>query len=120
MSLPLYGALCQPEIQAALAKAQAEPERWSVFLVQESAEKRTASQNRLFRRLLTKFAQQNGHSVAYWHDLLVERFLGFEEVRTEDGYVRKVLPTTADLSVKEFSDFLTACLALAAEIHISL
>ncbi len=115
-----FGTLERAEVQSALATAQAKPDQWEVYLVHIGPGQRTVAQNRFFRRLLQKFAQQSGQSVAYWHDYLVERFIGFEEVATEDGYTRKVLPSTAELSIAEFSSFLTACLALAAEFHIEL
>lgn len=116
----MFGILADPVVQTVLAKAQAQPEAWEVYLVQQGAARRSPAQNKFFRTLLRRFAQQNGHSVQYWHDYLVERFLGFDEVVDEDGYTRKVLPSTGNLSVGEFSSFLSACLALAAEHHIGL
>lgn len=115
-----FGALADKAAQDALQQAQKNPAAWQVYLVRTGAEKRTPAQNKFFRSLLRKFAQQNGNSVQYWHDYLIERFLGFDEVPTEDGYIRKVLPSTAELSVGEFSDFLSACLVLASEHHIHL
>lgn len=120
MAQLMFGTLADPLVQSILAKAQATPDAWEVYLVQQGAARRTPAQNKFFRSLLRRFAQQNGHSVQYWHDYLVERFLGFDEVSTEDGYLRKVLPSTGGLSVGEFSSFLSACLALAAEYHIDL
>ncbi|GBG14373.1 transcription termination/antitermination protein NusG [Novimethylophilus kurashikiensis] len=114
-----FGNLADKSAQAALVHAQHQPEAWQVYLVKTGAEKRTPAQNKFFRSLLRRFAQQNGNSVQFWHDYLVERYLGLDEVVTEDGYVRKVLPSTAELSVNEFSDFLSACLVLAAEHHIT-
>lgn len=116
----MFGPLTDPAVQAVLSKAQAEADAWEVYLVRQGAARRTPAQNKFFRSLLRRFAQQNGHSVRYWHDYLVERFLGFDEVTDEDGYLRRVLPSTGDLSVGEFSSFLSACLALAAEHHIDL
>lgn len=120
MAVRMHGSLRDPEVQAALNLAQHAPGEWGVYLVRTDGRKRTDAQNRLFRRLLQKLAQQQGHSVRYWYDFLVERFLGFEEVETEDGYLRQVLPSTTELSVAEFTSFLNACLAYAAEHQVEL
>lgn len=116
----IFGSLASPDVIAGLEKAQKKPEAWTVYLVASWGEQRTLAQNKMFRRLLAKLAQQNGHSVKYWHDSLVERFLGYEEVATEDGCIRRVLPSTADLTVAEFSSFLSACLVVANELNVQL
>lgn len=118
MTAACYGSLADAKVRTQLEHAQQQPERWAVYLVQGTSEPRTAAQNRLFRALLRRFSQQQGRTVQYWHDYLVERFLGFEEVITEDGYVREVLSSTSDLTVAEFSEFLNACLAFADENHL--
>ena len=118
-----FGTFTSPEIQRALQSLSAQPDKAAavtVYLVHEDVRPRSAAQNRLFRKLLRAFAQQLGGSVATWQDQLVARFLGYEEVTTEDDYVRRVLCSTADLSVSEFTQFLNACLALAAEHNIHL
>ncbi|CAB5514292.1 hypothetical protein LMG26857_03351 [Achromobacter anxifer] len=114
----LYGSLADAAIQADLSKAQEKPHRWTVYLVEANGAKRTDAQNRLYRRLLQKFAQQQGRSVAYWNEYLVERFLGYVDVVTEDGITLHALASTSELSVEEFSGFLNACLVLAAEMQI--
>lgn len=119
MPVAMFGGLSDPAIRAQIEKAQQQPERWAVYLVQGNSNERSPAQNRLFRTILRKFAQQQGRSVQYWHDFLVERFLGFDEVVTEDGYVRKVLPSTAELTVAEFSEFLNACITFSAENQIT-
>lgn len=116
----LYGALSEPGIQSELTRAQAEPGEWTVYLVKARGAKRTAAQNVLFRRIVRRIAQQQGRSVQYWQDYLVSRFLGYDEVVTEDGFTRKVLCSTSELSVPEFSHFLNACLAFAADHQIDL
>lgn len=116
----VLGSLADPAVQAGLAKAQANPAAWELYLIHQGEGRRTEAQNRFFRILLRKFAQQSGQSVAYWHDYLVERFLGLDEVMGEDGYTYKVLPSSGDQTVAQFSSFLNACLVLASELHIDL
>lgn len=115
-----FGALADKSAQEALQQAQAKPAAWQIYLINTNSEKRSPAQNKLFRSLVRRLAQQNGDSVAYWHDYLVKRFLGYDEVMTEDGYIHQVLPSTSELSVAEFSSFLSACLVFAAEHHITL
>ncbi len=118
MTLVAHGSLADPVIRDRMERALQQPAQWSVYLVQGNSGQRTLAQNRLYRSLLRKFAQQQGRTVQYWDDYLVERFLGFEEVQTEDGYLRQVLSSTSELSVAEFSEFLNACLSFAAENQI--
>lgn len=113
-----YGSLTDVSVQAALVKAQEKPQQWTVYLVPANGTKRTDAQNRLYRRLLQKFAQQQGRSVAYWNEYLVEKFLGHTEVSTEDGITLHTLVSTSDLSVEEFSGFLNACLVMASEMQV--
>lgn len=118
MLLKTHGSLDNAEVQRALEHANKSPKRWIVYLVQENGLKRSDAQNKLYRAVLRKFAQQQGRSVGYWNDFFVERFLGFEDVVTEDGYTRKVLPSTTELTVEEFSGFLNACLSFASDTQI--
>lgn len=120
MAVQLYGSLACADVRAALDVACNEAGAWDVYLVKNTERVRTPAQNRLFRMLLRKLAQQQGHSVQYWRDFLVERYLGFEEHVTEDGYLRRMLCSTAELSVTEFTSFLNACLAYAAEHQVEL
>jgi hypothetical protein len=119
MTAALHGSLADPEIQSMIMRARLQPEKWAVYLVQCTSTQRTVAQNRLYRSILRKLAQQQGRSVQYWNDCLVERFLGYDDVVTEDGYTRKVLSPTSELSVSEFTEFLDACIAFAAEHQIS-
>ncbi|KVP75550.1 hypothetical protein WJ96_07540 [Burkholderia ubonensis] len=118
MTVALYGSLSDPQIRAQIDKAQLQPEKWAIYLVQGNSNQRSLAQNRLYRTVLRKLAQQQGRSVQYWNDFLVERFLGFDEVVTEDGYLRKVLPSTSELTVAEFTEFLNACLTFASENQV--
>jgi hypothetical protein len=118
MTVAQYGSLMDPEVRTALEKAQLQPDKWAVYLVQGNSAQRTQAQNRLYRTVLRKLAQQQGRSVQYWNDFLVERFLGFDEVVTEDGYLKKVLPSTTELSVAEFTSFLNACLTFASDNQV--
>lgn len=119
MPIALYGSLSNLDVQVQLERARLQPEKWAIYLVQGNSNERSPAQNRLYRSVLRKLAQQQGRSVQYWNDFLVERFLGYDEVVTEDGYTRKVLPSTSELSVFEFTEFLSACLAFAAEHQIT-
>lgn len=119
MPVALYGSLSSAEVRTQIEKAQQQPEKWAIYLVQGTSGQRTPAQNRLFRTILRKLAQQQGRSVEYWHDFLVKRFLGFDDVVTEDGYIRKILPSTSELTVTEFSEFLNACLVFAAENQVT-
>ena len=118
MTVHNYGSLSEPSIQAELARAQASPDSWTVYIVRANGNQRTPAQNRLFHVLLRKLAQQQGRSVQYWYDYLVERFLGFVDVETADGDLRRVLASTSDLSVEEFTSFLNACLVFASEMQV--
>lgn len=118
MTVALYGSLMDPEVRASLEKAQLQPDKWAVYLVRGNSNQRTPEQNKLYRSILRKLAQQQGRSVQYWNDFLVERFLGFDEVATEDGYCRKVLASTSELTVVEFTEFLNACLTFASDNQV--
>lgn len=118
MTVALHGSLTAPEVLAAIDKAKVQPEKWAVYLVRGTSTKRTYEQNKLYRSTLRKLAQQMGRSVQYWNDYLVERYLGFDEIETEDGYVRRVLASTSELSVAEFTAFLNACLAFASDNQV--
>lgn len=118
MTLMAHGSLADPAIRERVDRAMKSPGQWSVYLVQGNSGQRSLAQNKLYRALLRKFAQQQGRSVQFWDDFLVERFLGFDDVITEDGYLRKVLSATSALSVAEFSEFLNACLSFAAENQV--
>lgn len=113
-----WGPLTHPDVRAAVDAALVQPDHFVVFVVQNGGPQRTLAQNKLFRSLCARMAQQQGSSVTAVRDYLVERFLGAEYIETEDGSCRKVLPSTASLSVGEFSTFLTACLTLGQEMHI--
>ena len=119
MSSFACGTLDDPHVRDGLAKAHKAPVDW-VITVAPAASQRTPAQNRFYRRLLAKLAQQLGHSVSYWHESLVEKFLGFDEILTEDGYTRRVLASTTDQSVAEFSSFLNACLVFAHESQVDI
>lgn len=118
--IKLYGSLGDAETRIALANALQKPEDWAIYLVKTNSAKRTLAQNKLFQALKRELAQQLGGSVSYWHDYLVERFLGFDEVETEDGYIRRVRCATSELTRAEFSRFLTACLVFAADKNVDL
>lgn len=115
MILPEYGCLADPEMQSVLTKAQKNPEQWTVYLVPEKGDKRTLAQNRLYHALIAQLAQLHGQTTRYWSDLLVEKFLGWTESVSEDGFVRRTRASTSELTVPEFSRFLNACLAWAAQ-----
>jgi hypothetical protein len=118
MTVQTYGSLAETGVLAELARAQTQPERYSIYLIRENGQKRTSAQNRLFHKLLQKLAQQQGRSVTFWRDYLVERFLGLIEVETADGDIRHVLQPTSELNVEEFTGFLNACLVYAGDLQV--
>jgi hypothetical protein len=118
MTVALYGSLADPEVRGQVEKAQLQPEKWAVYLVHGNSNQRSLAQNKLYRSLLRKLAQQMGQSVGYWNEFLVEKFLGFDEVVTEDGYIKQVLPSTSELSVAEFTSFLNAGLSFASDNQV--
>jgi len=118
MTVKMYGSLADQAVGAELQKAQENPEEWTVYLVPARGKQRTAAQNKLFQVILSKLAAQQGRSVKYWRERLVEQFLGYIEVTTEDGDVRQVLTQTSSLSVPEFAQFLNACLAFAGDLQV--
>lgn len=118
MTVQNFGSLADTSVQADLARANASPELWTVYLIRAKGTKRTPAQNRMFRMLLAKLAQQQGRTVQEWYEFLVERFLGYIDVDTEDGDVRWVLQSTSDLTVEEFTSFLNACLVFAGDIGV--
>ena len=118
MTVQTFGSLSDNAVQADLARAQSSPESWTIYLVRANGQLRTPAQNRLFQTILRKLAQQQGKSVQYWYDYLVERFLGYVDVETPDGDLRQILAPTSALSVDEFSGFLNACLAFAADLQV--
>ncbi|WP_144267393.1 hypothetical protein [Comamonas thiooxydans] len=113
-----YGSLHDSRVQEALAKAQKSPEKWMVYLVHANGQQYTSAQMGLYRRLLRKFAQQQGRDVEYWNAYFVKRFLGYEEVPTEEGYVRRVPVSVSSLDCDEFASYLNACLVVAAESQV--
>ena len=118
MTVMHYGSLADAATRTELAKASEHPENWTIYLVNLKDRQRTIPQNKLYQVVLRKLAQQQGRSVQYWNDFLVERFLGFEDVQTEDGYTRKVLSSTASLTVTEFTEFLNACLTFSSDLQV--
>lgn len=118
MTVTHYGSLADAATRTELTKASEHPENWTIYLVNQNDRQRTLAQNKLYQVVLRKLAQQQGCSVQYWNDFLVERFLGFEDVNTEDGYTRKVLSATSTLTVTEFTGFLNACLTFSADLQV--
>lgn len=110
-----YGSLTDPAVQQLLKTAQEAPEQWTVYLVQENSEPRTAAQNRLYHTVVASLSQSLGGSVEYWREHFIERFLGYVDVMQEDGYVTQRLRSTSDLNVRQFSGFLNAILAWVDE-----
>jgi hypothetical protein len=118
MTVQMYGSLAEACVKNELSRAQENPDLWTVYLVRANGKKRTPAQNRLFHSLLRKLAQQQGRTVKFWYDYLVERFLGFIEVDTPDGDVRRILQPTSELDVEEFTGFLNACLIFAGDLQV--
>lgn len=115
-----YGSLADPKVQESLAIAQKRPDRWTVYLVNEAGGPRTPAQNKLLHHIYASLSQQLGKDPAYWRERLVKRFLGYEDILTEDGYTRQVLRSTSELSVSQFASFLTAIISWIEERGVKL
>lgn len=118
MHVKIAGSLADPELQQSLQALQPRAKDYTVYIVPGNGNKRTVEQNRMYRRLTQRMAHVLGKDVAYWNRFFVERFLGFDEVQNEDGYLRQVLVSTSSLTVAEFTSFLSACLAFAADHQV--
>jgi hypothetical protein len=54
-------------------------------------------------------------SVQAWHEYLKRKFIGAEEVKLPNGQTMTIAHSSADLSVDEFSTYVTKVEAWAAE-----
>lgn len=118
MTVVRYGSLADPAVIEQLRLANERPKSWTVYIIQANGNQRTPEQNKLYHRVLRKLAQQLGRDTQYWRQFLVEKFLGYEDVQTEEGYTVQVLCQTSTLTVEEFTEFLNACLAFAADKQV--
>jgi hypothetical protein len=85
--------------------------------IEEVGRKRTQAQSRFFHGPVLRAFMTLGYHQQECKDMLCLKFLP-REVRQFDGAIAIVPGHTSDLSVEEFTDFLDACLQLAAENNI--
>lgn len=86
--------------------------------------KRSNAANRAYWKLLHLIAGRPVRGVLYsadnWHRYFVSRFLGMEDYRLSNGITLLERRRTSELSVTEFSEYLTQVEAWAAEHDIYL
>lgn len=116
----ISGRMSDPQVLSALDAAKRKPDDYVVMVLKADGRSRSPAQNQLYRSILRKLAQQQGGSVADWNEALVGRYLGYDDVLTEDGEIRRIPASTSSLTVSEFSDFLSACLVFAHEHQVHL
>jgi hypothetical protein len=83
-------------------------------------EKRSSEANRRYWALVTEISEKlKPQGVAYgitpWHEWLKSRFLGCEDMRLPNGATMTQPLSSSDLEPPEFSDYMTAVEAWAAE-----
>ena len=88
-------------------------------------EKRNSEQNKRYWKLVALVAANvkpggNVFSVSSWHEWTKSKWLGCEDVRLPNGATLTVPNSSADLDPAEFSDFMTAFEAWAAERDVYL
>jgi hypothetical protein len=87
--------------------------------------KRSGDANRRYWALVALVAERvkpggNPFSVAAWHEWIKSKWLGCTDIRLPNGVVLAVPNSSADLDPAEFSDFMTAFEAWAAEHDVYL
>ena len=79
---------------------------------------RTAAQNRFYWSILTACAEQlmgQQYTQDIWHEWAKTRFLPSRVVELPGGQVKEIEPSTASLTVSEFSDMVEQLLQYALE-----
>lgn len=84
--------------------------------VKGEKEQRRNSQNRLYWQVLTEISEQLGHGTdEVWHEYFKRKFLGVKEVILPDGQIHYAGLSSADLTVGDFTDYITSIEAWATE-----
>ena len=86
-----------------------------ILTVRPEKEQRRNSQNRLYWQLLTEISEQLGHADEVWHEYFKRKFLGIKETILPDGQVHYAGLSSTDLTVGEFTDYITSIEAWATE-----
>jgi len=81
---------------------------------------RSTAQNSLLHLWIGLIAQELGYTNDAMKTILVEKFLGYEQVKTKSDKVIKTLRSTSKLKVDEFAQFLTDIDMFMAEWQFTL
>lgn len=87
--------------------------------------KRSSEQSRRYWKLVYRVADEylpdgQRFSARVWHEQFKAYWLGCDEMALPDGRTMVIPKSTADLSVDEFSDFMTAVESWAASRNVFL
>ena len=88
------------------------------YMVTISKPPRTAAQNRFYWSILTACSEQlmgQQYTQDIWHEWSKTRFLPSRVVELPGGQVKEIEPSTASLTVSEFSDMVEQLLQYALE-----
>jgi len=88
------------------------------YMVAITKPPRTVAQNRFYWSILNACSEQllNGqYSQDIWHEWAKVRFLQTRVVELPGGHIKEIEPSTASLTVSEFSDFVEKLLQYALE-----
>ena len=88
------------------------------YMVTISKPPRTAAQNRFYWAILTACSEQlmnQEYTQDIWHEWAKTRFLPTRVVDLPGGQVKEIEPSTASLTVSEFSDLVEQLLQYALE-----
>ena len=88
--------------------------------IKEYKNSRSIAQNNLLHMWITIIAGELGYTKDAMKTILVEKFLGYEEVKTKSNKVIKTLRQTSKLKVDEFTQFLKDIDMFMAEWSITL
>lgn len=89
-------------------------------VIKEYKINRSTAQNNLLHMWIGIVAQELGYTRDAMKTILVEKFLGYEEVTTKSNKVIKTLRSTSKLKVDEFTEFLAEIDMFMAEWSITL
>lgn len=88
--------------------------------IKEYKNSRSIAQNNLLHMWITIIAGELGYTKDAMKTILVEKFLGYDEVKTKSDKVIKTLRSTSKLKVDEFTQFLKDIDMFMAEWSITL
>jgi hypothetical protein len=88
--------------------------------IKKDKPKRSDAQNRIYWYFIDIIAKEVGYSKQEMHLTLANKFLKKIEFTTQDGEFISQIPSTRDLSISDFVDYLWDIESLASEYGISL